>query len=174
MRGVIRAADLPGWSDEETFGDLWENFEWITDLPQRWRFALDPKGRGAQEGWFGPDFEDSGWPEIEIREFWEHQGEPYRYYDGVAWYRTRFQVPSLPPGRRLYLAFGAVNDEATVYLDGQPLSIAEAGRKGPRFLVEVTDQMRPGAGNLLAVQVTEGGGLGGIWKNVKLVAAKPR
>lgn len=172
MRGVIHAADLPGWSDEEAFGDLWEHFEEITDLPRHWRFALDPKGNGVEGGWFRPDFDDSGWPEIEIREFWEHQGEPYRYYDGVAWYRTRFQAPSLPPDRRLYLAFGAVNDEATVYLDGQEVPIAEVGRKGRRFLVEVTDRVKPGAANVLAVQVREQGGLGGIWKNVKLVAAR--
>lgn len=172
MRGVIHASDLPGWSDEEAFEDLWAEFELVTDLPLRWRFALDPQGGGVKGEWFQPAFDDARWPEIAIKEFWEHQGEPYRYYDGVAWYRTTFTVPSWPAERRLYLAFGAVNDEAVVYVDGQPAPLVEVGRKGPRFLVEVTGRLKPGATSLLAVQVTERGGLGGIWKNVKLVAAR--
>jgi beta-galactosidase/beta-glucuronidase len=174
MRGILRAADLPGWSDEEAFGDLWGEFEPLGDLPLTWRFSLDPQGTGVQNGWHEPGFDDSGWPQIEIKQFWEHQGEPYRYYDGTAWYRAAFQVPKLPPGRRLYLAFGAVNDEAAVYVDGQSAAIAEVGRQGPRFLVEVTDLLKSEKGSTIAVQVSEKGGLGGIWKNVKLIATRPK
>jgi len=172
MRGYINASDLPGWSDEEAFGDMWDEFEHICDLPLHWRFKLDPKETGFQNGWHEQSFDDARWPKIEIRQFWEHQGYAYRHYDGSAWYRTDLLVPELPQNKGIYLAFGAINDEASVYINGQPAS-SEVAQQGRRFLIDVTDLLKSSERSIIAIQVSGKSGLGGIWKNVKLVAAKP-
>ena len=172
MRGFINASDLPGWSDDETFGDLWDVFEDLGDLPLKWHFQLDDKGMGEQRGWHAAGFDDSQWPEIEIRQFWERQGHAYQHYDGTAWYRTEFSFAGLPEDKLVYLAFGAVNDDANVSVNGQRVTIADVGRQGKRFLVDVTNMLKTSDVNKVAVQVTEEKGLGGIWKNVKLVTER--
>jgi len=171
MRGHVNAFDLPGWSDEEAFGDMWDEFEHLCDLPLHWRFKLDQKVTGFQNGWHEQGFDDARWPKIEIKQFWEHQGYAYKHYDGTAWYRTDFLAPELPQNKRIYLAFGAVNDEASVYINGQPAS-SVAAQQGKRFLIDVTDLLTSSERSIIAIQVSEKSGLGGIWKNVKLVADK--
>jgi hypothetical protein len=44
------------------------------------------------------------------------------------------------------------------------------GWRPPRFLVEVTDVLREGERNLIAVRVLDMGWIGGIYANVKLIA----
>lgn len=172
MRGYINASELPGWSDEETFGDMWDKFEHICDLPLQWHFKLDPKETGLKGGWHEQSFDDARWPKIEIKQFWERQGYAYKHYDGSAWYRTEFNVPKLPQGKRMYLAFGAVNDKASVHIDGKLVSASEVGRQDMRFLIDVTGLLKSEETSIIAVQVTGRKGLGGIWKNVKLVTEK--
>lgn len=171
MRGFINASDLPGWSDEETFADMWDKFDYLCDVPLKWHFQLDQKNVGVENGWHEPTFDDKGWPKIEIKQFWERQGYNYQHYDGAAWYRTEFKVPKLPQDKRIYFAFGAVNDGAVVYVNGKMASVSKVGRKGKRFLVDVTNLLKSEEMNQIAVKVSEKDGLGGIWKNVKVVAA---
>jgi hypothetical protein len=42
--------------------------------------------------WKEKDFDDSNWAEIKTNLPWERQG--YNGYDGYAWYRIRFSLPS--------------------------------------------------------------------------------
>jgi len=161
---------LAGGSDKEAFGDLWDEFEFVCDLPIRWRFELDEARLGEQRGFHRPDFRDWDWPRIRIRDFWEAQG--YAPYDGPAWYRVRLVPPALGSGRRLYLAFGGVSDGTQVYVNGEKLPISADGWRPPRFLVEVTGALREGEGNLIAVRVLDMGWVGGIYGNIKLVARR--
>jgi hypothetical protein len=45
----------------------------------------------------------------------------------ACWYRRRIDVPSVAPGHRLVLHFGAVDHIATVWLDGYPVAHHEGG-----------------------------------------------
>ncbi|HOJ75154.1 MAG TPA: hypothetical protein PLQ89_05565 [Phycisphaerae bacterium] len=170
---VLPANTQEGYSDEATFGDLWQTHEFIADLPLEWRFQIDPDEKGLEQGWHRPQFDDSAWPTIRIREFWEPQG--YSPYDGAAWYRLSYTPPELPKGRRVYLAFGGVAEEATVFVNGRELYASPYGEniRHKRFCVDVTDELKPGQPCPLAVRVWNTGWCGGIWKNVKLVASKP-
>ncbi len=161
-----------GFGDRETFDDLWNRFELIEDLPVRWRFHTDPDEHGEARGWQAADFDDRVWPTIKIREFWENQG--YSPYDGAAWYRLDYAVPELPEGKRVCLTFGAVADEASVYVDGKLRYASRYGdnMRHKRFLVDVTDLLKPGRKCTIAVRVWNVNWCGGIWKNVKLIAAK--
>lgn len=167
-----RARDQRGWSDDDTFGPLWTEYEPVCDVPPRWRFRLDPDDVGVREGWHHRDFDHRNWAIIRSREFWEPQG--YDGYDGPAWYRTWFRPGKLPAGRRLYLPFGAVDEVAWVYVDGRLVCVHDVGMQGwtERFLVDVTGLLHEGQNTLIAVRVLDTIGAGGIWKSVKLVTPK--
>jgi len=148
-----------------------KSMSWGRFIENFLRFKLDPDDVGEQEKWYATGLDDSKWDTIEIRQWWEPQG--YRY-DGVAWYRRTIQAPPSAKGRKLYLAFGAVDESAWLYVNGLRAGDHDQGEYGwdKRFLVDVTDQLRPGEPNQITVMVYDRGAYGGIWKSVKLIAPR--
>ena len=65
------------------------------------------------------DFDTS--PTLKVPGDWNSQDDKLFYYEGSVWYRTKFDVKTNTPGRRLFLYFGAANYEAEVYLNGKKL-----------------------------------------------------
>lgn len=61
-----------------------------------------------------------------------------------AWYRRSFTVPAGWRGRRVLLHFGAVDWEASVYVNGRAVGTHRGGYDG--FSFDVTDALRPGPG----------------------------
>ena len=73
-------------------------------------------------------------------------------YDGLAWYWRTFTGPANPhTNGRTLLRFWNVDFKADVWLNGTYLGSHE-GAEAP-FTFDVTDSLRPGAKNLLAVRV---------------------
>ncbi|MDO8589110.1 MAG: beta galactosidase jelly roll domain-containing protein [Armatimonadota bacterium] len=162
------SAEWKGYSDAETFAEMRKTMTDVFDLPKDgWKFALDEPNRGAKLGWYRVDFDDSTWQTLSIGKWWEEQGVDY---DGRAWYRRTFTPPALQPGKRVFLAFGGADDAAKVWLNGTFVAehdIASGAEKA--FTIEVTHLLRPEKANLLAVQIRDGQGYGGLWKSVKLM-----
>ena len=77
----------------------------------------------------------------------------YRNYHGVAWYWHSFRVEgdAYSTDQRLLLRFGAVDYHATVWLNGKYIGEDEGGEVSFEF--DVTDAIRRGQHNLLAVRV---------------------
>ena len=165
-----------GYDEQQTFGDLWQRYRQLVELKHLWRFRIDPDNVGVQEGWYKPGVGERSWFWITDLVPWDNHG--YRTYDGYGWYRQRFQSPSFPMNKKVYLAFGAVAHGAEVYLngmkvgshnmDGWAFSKGEPWRQ--RFLIDVSGRLRPGKPNDVAVRVVDFGPFGGgIWKPVKLI-----
>ncbi len=166
------ARTFDGFSDQETFGDLSTDYEEIVSLPEEWKFRTVSEQAGLRERWFAVDFDDSDWDAIRIGEFWELQGYPD--YDGRAWYRVEFAIPSVPADTPLLLYFGAVDESAEVWINGRKAGQHRIGQSGwdKRFAVDITPFARPGDDNAIAVRVRDEIHMGGIWKSVKLFTAK--
>jgi beta-galactosidase/beta-glucuronidase len=106
-----------------------------TSLDGEWEFALDPEARWTSPGrvaWsatirvpFAPETPASG---IGNTSF-------YR----ACWYRRTFDAPALQSGERLLLHFGAVDYEATVWINGM-LVAHHAGGYTP-FTADVTEYL---------------------------------
>ncbi|WNG38745.1 beta-galactosidase [Archangium violaceum] len=88
------------------------------------------------------------------------------------WYRRTFTVPSTWSGQRVQLHFGAVDWEATVYVNGQQVGTHQGGFDG--FSFDITDRLRSGTNELIVgvYDPTDAGGQpvgkqrlapGGIW-----------
>jgi len=70
--------------------------------------------------------------------------------DQLLWYRRSFQAPTLKGGERLLLHFGAVDYQATIYLNGRDVGVHIGGYQG--FTFDISDDVHVGA-NELAVEV---------------------
>lgn len=70
---------------------------------------------------------------------------------GEAWYRRRLNFDESDVGRRIIVCFGAVATHCIVYFNGTP--VAESRTAYTPFEAELTDLIRPGEPNLLAVRI---------------------
>ncbi len=122
--------------------------------------------------WFRPDADLKDWAPIQVPEFWDAAIGPY---NGYGWYRTTFVVPKEWQGERLALEFGAVDEQAWVYVNGVLVGEHTAQSTGKDvgalweqpFTIEVKPELlRYGAENTLAVRVHNRAFAGGIHKPV--------
>jgi hypothetical protein len=151
----------------ERFGE----FAVAQSLDKAWRFLTDPDDQGLGAGWMQPAFDDGAWAVIHAVDWWQNQGYPA--YHGTAWYRRKFVPPTVASGRRLILYFGAVDGDATVFIDGRQvcehlLRSDMSGWDEP-FQVDVTDLLSPDRPHCLAVRVRKTICLAGIYRGVKLL-----
>ena len=145
----------------------------------QWRFRKDPDEAGVQQEWFAEAIpEPDEWRAIKVPAFWDKTD--VGPYQGTAWYRTTFRMPETWEHTTVDLTFGAVDEQAWVYLNGQLVgehTIASEGRDiegfsigdlwDVPFTISVpTDQVRLKRENTLVVRVHNEIGAGGIWGGV--------
>jgi HEAT repeat protein len=139
-----------------------------------WKFKTDTGNTGHLDNppWFVVDLKDSDWAPISIGKIWEEQGFPN--YDGFAWYRVRFTLPEKVNGEAVELCFGAVDECAWVWLNGTYIGQHDEGPNGWKtpFKLDVTQEIKWGAENILVVRVEDTEAAGGIWKPVTLEVVK--
>jgi hypothetical protein len=146
------------------------------NLNGSWLFSTDPGDVGEKEGWQRADYKDSDWRALRVPGSWEPQGVtdprpgqppkpkgnlPWTDYDGAAWYRLHFTVPASWEGKELLLELGNVDDADRSFLNGQLVGAAEKVGTWRSYKVPA-GLVKPGADNVLAVRVYDGGGPGGI------------
>ena len=73
----------------------------------------------------------------------------HTYLESRLWYRRSFKVPPGWKGNRILLHFGAVDWEATVYLNGNEIGIHRGGYDA--FSFDITDALAKGGDNELVV-----------------------
>ena len=111
-----------------------------------WQFAIDAEGalRRPSEVVWGETISVPYAPET------QRSGVRNTGFHRACWYRRAFQAPDVPEGHRLILHFGAVDYEATVWIDG---SLATSHRGGyTPFEVDVTDFLSSGAEHELVLR----------------------
>lgn len=74
------------------------------------------------------------------------------YYRGQAWYRTEVQIPESMKGKRIFIRFEGVGQEAKVYVNEKKVGSHVGGYSA--FCYEITDALKVDAKNLIAVNVT--------------------
>ena len=122
--------------------------------------------------------DDSQWAKVrsDTGNGWERQGFPG--YTGYGWYRQQFSV-SADLGAQVYLYFGAIDEDAWIYLNGEfalEHSCASTGVTPEQIwvkpiLFDARDQLRLGQSNTLAVRVYNRWAMGGVWQPAYVVGA---
>ncbi|MDF2538549.1 MAG: glycoside hydrolase family 2 [Herbinix sp.] len=119
---------------------------------------------------------------------WQNVGVPHCYNDmdtftntknitmfkGTVWYRKHFTIDEKYKGQKVFLEFQGVNIGATVYVNGvfqpgitelsQPEEVTHVGGFLP-FTLDVTDHLKYGEENVIAVRVSNASGTFFTWPN---------
>jgi hypothetical protein len=123
------------------------------------------KERGMVEKWFKPELSDSGWSSITVPAVWEDHLKSD--YDGWGWYRVHFSLPAMASGTPVILNLGRIDDEDWIYVNGMLAGLTKGWQTPRRYLLTPNDSsyaaLRFGGDNVLAVQVLDGGGGGGLF-----------
>ncbi len=162
---------LKQWAAWPLTEEFAESYELISQVPEQWKFRADPYETGA---WYLPGVDDSEWLTVSTTDEWHYQ-LPYPDATGTGWGRVRFDVPAQYEGRRLYLWFGALDEEGDIYLNGEWVGrwtndSFEAWQTP--FPVEITGHVLFDKPNLLAVRAHADSSLGGVFRPVYLYAEK--
>jgi hypothetical protein len=165
FKEVVSVRDRKDWDHDILVAQA------IPLLKDGWRFKLDPGRDGHLSKWYEPKLDDSTWEQIAIEDTWEKAGHEY---DGVAWYRGKFPLPEKPDHLAVEVRFGAVDECAWVWVNGQYVGQHDVGPEGwdQPFALDVTKEIRWGAENQLTVRVLDSKFAGGIWKPVALEVLK--
>jgi hypothetical protein len=146
-------------------------------LSNEWRFRPDPEDKGVAGAWFADGLDDSGWAKVrsDTGNGWEAQG--FAGHHGYGWYRQRFTVTEeVLKQESLRLFFGAVDEQAWVYINGRPAfehTVATTGQPvevlwTTPFGFDPRPFLKPGE-NSLAVRVHDTLGMAGVWRPVTLI-----
>lgn len=155
-------------------------------LVQGWKFQ-----KGDDPAWAKAGFTDAGWAPVGVMKSWEEAG--YREYDGYAWYRISFSLPSSLKTSSFFrdslvVCLGRIDDNDETFLNGKLIGrngITLSGRgESPqdlttepwfwdvdrKYRVAVTDDcVRWDADNILAVRIYDQGGPGGMYEGTPTV-----
>jgi sialate O-acetylesterase len=123
-----------------------------------WYQAKDP-GSAANPPWSAAEFDAAGWKPMLLPANWESAGYPD--FDGVFWFRREFDLPENWNGSGAELHLGAIDDNDTTWINGQPIG-ATAGWNVPR-VYRVPAGVLKGGTNVIAVRVLDTGAGGGLW-----------
>ncbi len=162
---VLACAPDPGPRTRLLMDEGWRFFrgraEGFVPLPQgntveTWRVRMSEAGEAEAETMAAPGLDLSGWPEAAPGDD-VFEGQP-----GLAWFRA--ELGALPPGPtgRPRIYFQSVDDNATVYLNGNRLVYHEGSEAPFEVTLDSGQAWNLGGPNALAVLVENTGGPGGI------------
>jgi beta-galactosidase/beta-glucuronidase len=118
---------------------------WVS-LDGAWEFAVAPDARGRRPG----DVQFDRQIAVPFSPETGRSGVGETGFFRACWYRRTFERPSLGPDERLLLHFGAVDHEATVWVNGA-VCARHAGGYTP-FEADVTDHLRDAESQELVVR----------------------
>lgn len=143
-----------------------------------WRFF---KGDAAQAETLG--FNDADWEKLDLPHTWNAEDGTdggSNYYRGAGWYRKKISISEQDAkDKRIYIEFEGVNEQMKLYINGVLVGSHKGGYTTFRF--DVTDHLKIGAENLLAIRVSNEDDrtiapisgdftfFGGIYRNVSLI-----
>lgn len=159
-------------------------------LMKGWKFKLaaqqgevQPWEVGEKNGYFEPDFVDSGWKALDAGRAWESTGEGNTLADywEYGWYRVDVDVPKDWEGSAIQLESMGIDDEFDVYVNGHKVKHwgwwDPNGDKNPSDRISVHDlrtntriepYLKFGQRNQITIKVIDWGGSGGIMSKTTL------
>ncbi len=122
--------------------------------------ASETEDAGLVDGvaiWADSDLDVSEWADIEVPGNWE--SADYAGLDGVAWYRTMFEISEEAIANAV-LQLGTVDDRDMTWVNGTLVGETNVYNQARRYPVDASI-LRAGT-NTITVRVTDTGGQGGI------------
>lgn len=177
----LKNADIADNSERPPSREALALLERVTVLPGPvdWKFAPDPDDAGVEDQWFAGAFDDTQWAGVRSGNGFGYEAQGFEDYTGYCWYRAALEVPENAQEQHIYLYFGAVDEQAWVYVNGEPALEHSAESTGLGadaiwdlpFASEVSRLLHIGQPNRIAVRVHNKAGRGGVTRPVYLLAS---
>jgi hypothetical protein len=123
-------------------------------LNDGWRTIANDSTKTVFRGFESLSYNDRSWQLVDVPHNWDDYGGYRRLVHGnrhgYAAYRKTFKVEKQQNGKRYFLFFEGVGSYATVWLNGDSVGYHAGGRTS--FTLDVTNAIRPGKENVLAVR----------------------
>jgi alpha-galactosidase len=122
---------------------------------------------GNDAAWKEITFNDADWANIKTGSNWELQGYPN--YNGYAWYRFHFFLPSSLKEKSLWkdslrIRLGKIDDNDETYLNGMMIGKTEGWQTVREYRIATNNPaVQWDAENVIAVRIFDGGGGGGMY-----------
>ena len=125
---------------------------------EAWYQKVDPSSKPGA-AWSAAELATNGWKTMTLPTYWENAGYPD--FDGIFWFRRTFELPENWDGGDVVLHLGAVDDNDTTWVNGEPVG-ATTGWTVLRVYRVPGSLLKRGA-NVIAVRVLDTGGNGGLY-----------
>lgn len=167
-REAPHATLFPYESVEEALGEGREASRYYQLLSGTWKFHWVGAPADRPIDFYRPDFDVSGWDDIQVPGNWETQGygtpiylnHPYEFprnqphipHDNnpVGSYRRDFDIPADWDGRQVFIHFGAVKSAFYLWVNGEKVGYSQGAKTPAEF--NITEYVRAGS-NTVAVEV---------------------
>ncbi len=141
------------------FGAGPASFRQAMNFNENWLFQRQVAPGSAIEWQFRdawmPGYDDSQWSKVFLPHGWDQEAhKPWptlNHWRGIGWYRKEFDAPESLAGRKTFLEFEGVSQVAKVWVNGRKAGEHVGGYTS--FVLDVTDFIKTGSQNLLALQV---------------------
>ncbi len=160
---------IEAWTDAETLGidpmqvardaARMREEEEVALSGTRRRFARWNTLPAEDTGWQAEHLDERDWVPIPVPMLWEQAG--WTGLDGVAWYRTSFELGDAEAKRGIRLSLGRIDDSDDTWVNGAAVGAMRNQWNTPR-IYEVPARALHAGRNTLAVRVIDVGGGGGI------------
>lgn len=160
---------IEAWMDAETLGldpaqiardaERMRTEEAAAQSGMRSRLAHWGPMPADDAGWQAEHLDERDWLPISVPMLWEQAG--WAGLDGVAWYRTSFELSEAQAKRGVRLSLGRIDDSDDTWVNGIAVGAMRNQWNTPRSY-EVPARALHAGRNSLAVRVIDGGGGGGI------------
>lgn len=127
-----------------------------------WQKLVDQKVSEALQSnnsWHDVDLDISDWQTMKLPVLWESAGLPN--FDGIVWFRTTVELPASVAAEACTLSLGAIDDQDITFVNGREIGTTDGYNK-PREYVVPAGTLQAGT-NIIAIQVLDTGGGGGVW-----------
>jgi len=140
-------------------------------LLQRWPDVIGANpADAAQARYAATNLDQRGWQLIHVPDYWESQG--YYGMDGIAWYRTSFQLSAAEAAAGITLGLGMIDDSDHAWVDGRLIGSTDNGWDKPRVYHVASGVLKTGS-HTLAIRVDDLGAGGGIHGDAALLYIQP-
>ncbi len=151
------------------------------DFNQNWKFYKGDVNDGDEV-----KFNDSLWQQVDLPHDWSIKETFSPKWasgtgflpGGIGWYRKTFFVSTEEQGRKVFIRFGGIYNNSTVWINGHELGFRPNGYVS--FQYELSEYLNYGQENIIAVKVDHSKFAdsrwyngSGIYRNVELVSTYP-
>jgi sialate O-acetylesterase len=133
---------------------------------ESWCRKNDP---GTVQHWAGAELDASSWKSVNMPKPFEQVGLPD--FDGIVWFRHKFDLPASWNGQALKLGLGPIDDIDTTFVNGT--KVGQMNRYDLNRVYTVpAEAFKPGM-NVVSVRVLDTGGNGGFTGSAEQMFLKP-